>query len=73
MQAQWVNDGKFIDAPDEVDPLVACHDAHNQFTIPWRPIRRRLQGLPTFVVNRGGNDCFIPGIRALRWLGELSD
>ena len=39
-----------------------------QFTIPQRPIRRCLQDLPAFVVNRGGEYCFIPGLRALRWL-----
>ena len=41
------------------------------FTIPQRPIRRRLQDLPPFVVTRGGEYCFAPGLRALRWLAEL--
>jgi hypothetical protein len=36
-----------------------------------RPIRRRLSGLPRFVVTRGGEYCFLPGLRALKWLGEL--
>jgi deferrochelatase/peroxidase EfeB len=58
--------------PDQVDPLVASHAEHDTFTIPQRPIHRRLRGLPSFVRNRGGNYCFVPGIRALRWLGELS-
>ena len=40
--------------------------------IPQRPIRRRLQELPPFVVTRGGEYCFAPGLRALRWLGELT-
>ena len=35
--------------------------------------RRRLQGLPRFVVTRGGEYCFMPGLRALRWLGDLHD
>jgi deferrochelatase/peroxidase EfeB len=35
------------------------------------PIRRRLQGLPPFVVTRGGDYCFAPGLRAMRWLAEL--
>jgi deferrochelatase/peroxidase EfeB len=61
VQAQWVNDGKLIGAPDEHDPLVAPHDEHGQLAVPRQPIRRRLQGLPTFVVNRGGEYCFIPG------------
>jgi hypothetical protein len=27
--------------------------------------------LPQFVVNRGGEYCFMPGLRALRWLAAL--
>ncbi len=41
------------------------------FTIPQRPIRRRLQDLPPFVVTRGGEYCFAPSLSALRWLAEL--
>lgn len=53
--------------------MVASHDEHNQYTVPWQPIRPRLQGLPTFVTNRGGHYGFIPGMLALRWLGALTD
>jgi hypothetical protein len=42
-----------------------------KFTIPEPPVRRRLTGLPDFVVNRGGDYCFMPGLRALRWLADL--
>jgi hypothetical protein len=42
-----------------------------EFTIPKKPIRRHLKGLPAFVVNRGGEYCFMPGLRALRWLADL--
>jgi Dyp-type peroxidase family len=70
VQRQWINDGKFIGAPAERDPLVGVQDG-GQFTIPNRPIRRRLHGLPDFVVNRGGEYCFMPGLRALRWLADL--
>ncbi|MFL5354992.1 MAG: hypothetical protein ACJ8AN_20290, partial [Archangium sp.] len=38
---------------------------------PRRPIPKRLRGLPRFVVTRGGEYCFMPGLRALRWLAEL--
>jgi hypothetical protein len=72
VQEQWINDGRSMGAPEEVDPLVASHAEHDTFTIPQRPIGRRLRGLPSFVRNRGGNYYFVPGIRALRWLGELS-
>ncbi len=69
VQAQWVNDGRFIGAPAEKDPLVGAND-NGQFTVPRQPIRRRFQGLPAFVVNRGGEYCFLPGLRALRWLAD---
>ena len=71
VKTQWLNDGIFIGAPLESDPLVGPHDDSGSFTIPQRPIRRRLQDLPPFVVTRGGEYCFAPGLSALRWIGEL--
>jgi Dyp-type peroxidase family len=72
VKTQWLNDGIFIGAPAEKDPLVGASGEGSGFTIPQRPIRRRLQGLPPFVVTRGGEYCFAPGLRGLRWLGELT-
>ena len=71
VKTQWLNDGIFIGAPAEADPLVGANDGSGSFTIPDRPIRRRLQELPPFVVTRGGEYCFAPGLKALRWLAEL--
>ena len=71
VKTQWLNDGIFIGAPAERDPLVGPNDGSGTFTIPQRPIRRRLQTLPPFVVTRGGEYLFAPGLRALRWLAEL--
>jgi Dyp-type peroxidase family len=71
VKTQWLNDGIFIGAPAEKDPLVGPKDGSGMFTIPQRPVRRRLQNLPPFVVTRGGEYCFVPGLRALRWLAEL--
>ena len=71
VKTQWLNDGIFIGAPAEKDPLVGPNDGTAPFTIPHRPIRRRLKELPPFVVTRGGEYCFAPGLRALRWLAEL--
>ena len=70
VQREWANDGRFIGAPSEKDPLVSEIDGR-EFTIPKQPIRRHLKGLPAFVVNRGGEYCFMPGLRALRWLADL--
>ncbi|HZA30844.1 MAG TPA: peroxidase, partial [Propionibacteriaceae bacterium] len=71
VKTQWINDGIFIGAPAEKDPLAGPNDGSGMFTIPQQPIRRRLQGLPPFVVTRGGEYCYVPGLRALRWLAEL--
>ena len=71
VKTQWLNDGIFIGAPTEKDPLVGASDGTGSLTIPQRPIRRRLTDLPPFVVTRGGEYCFAPGLRALRWLAEL--
>ncbi|MEU7748386.1 Dyp-type peroxidase [Nonomuraea sp. NPDC049158] len=68
VQSQWMNDGVFFGAGDAKDPIVGSGD----FTIPRRPVRRRLISLPQFVVTRGGEYCFMPGLTALRWLGDLT-
>jgi Dyp-type peroxidase family len=70
VQTEWMNDGVFIGASAEKDPVSAANDGNGIFTVPRRPVRRRLQGLPRFVVTRGGEYCFIPGLRALRWLAD---
>ena len=71
VKTQWLNDGIFIGAPTEKDPLVGPNDESGTFTIPDRPIRRRLHNVPPFVITRGGEYCFAPGLRAMRWLAEL--
>ena len=71
VKTQWINDGIFIGASAEKDPMVGPNDGSGTFTIPQRPIRRRLAEMPPFVVTRGGEYCFAPGLRAMRWLAEL--
>jgi Dyp-type peroxidase family len=72
VQSQWINDGVFFGANDAKDPIAGANDgATSSFTIPRRPVRRRLQGLQRFVVTRGGEYCFMPGLRALRWLADI--
>lgn len=70
VQSEWINQGTFIGAPNEKDPLCGPNDGAGMFTIPKQPIRQRLQGLPQFVTNRGGEYFFLPGLRALQWLAE---
>jgi Dyp-type peroxidase family len=71
VKTQWLNDGIFIGAPLEKDPLVGPNDGSSGFTVPHRPIRRKLENLPPFVVTRGGEYFFAPGLRAMSWLAEL--
>ena len=71
VKTQWLNDGIFIGAPAEKDPLVGPNDGSGSFTIPQHPVRRRLPDLPPFVVTRGGEYCFAPSLSAMRWLAEL--
>jgi len=71
LQSQWVTDGNFIGHGIEQDPIIGNSQDDGIFTIPKRPIRRRLHGLPQFVVVKGGEYCFMPGLRALKWLSVL--
>jgi deferrochelatase/peroxidase EfeB len=71
VQTEWLNDSRFFGESGENDPIAGQHDGTGSFTIPNQPIRRRLKGLPQFVVTRGGQYFFAPGLRALRWLAEL--
>jgi Dyp-type peroxidase family len=71
VQSQWVNDGVFFGAGDDKDPVIGSNGNSGSFTVPRKPVRRRIQGIPNFVVTRGGEYCFMPGLRALRWLADL--
>jgi Dyp-type peroxidase family len=71
VQSQWVNDGVFFGAGDDKDPVVGSNGQGGSFTIPRKPVRRRIQGIPNFVVTRGGEYCFMPSLSALRWLADL--
>ena len=71
LKTQWINQGAFFGSPDDRDPMVGPNEDPTTFTIPQRPIRRRVRGIPAFVVNRGGEYCFFPSLSALRWLSEL--
>lgn len=72
VQSEWVNKGQFFHGPvGDKDPIAGANSGSDHFTIPQQPIRRRLQGLPAFVVTRGGEYFFVPGLRALHWLADL--
>src|SRR5215831_7835799 len=71
IKSQWLNDGNFTGLDREKDLLVGDNDGTGDFTIPGRPIRRRLHGVERFVITRGGEYCFLPSLSALRWLATL--
>ncbi|HEV3091626.1 MAG TPA: Dyp-type peroxidase [Candidatus Cybelea sp.] len=70
VQSEWMNDGAFFGGGDARDPVSGAADGNGAYSIPRRPVRMQLKGLPRFVVTRGGEYCFLPGLRALRWLTD---
>jgi Dyp-type peroxidase family len=71
VQSEWINGGDFLGLGDAKDPVVGAASGDGSFSIPRRPIPRRVQGLAQFVVTRGGEYAFMPSISGLRWLGAL--
>jgi deferrochelatase/peroxidase EfeB len=69
----WVNDPEFHQLGNERDPFVGTQDGTYDMTIPKRPIRRKIKGLPAFTTVRGGAYFFLPGIKALRYLTTLKE
>jgi len=72
VQTTWIDAGQFIASTGQKDPISGTNDA-GDFTIPRQPVRRRLTGIPRFVVTRGGEYCFMPSLKALSWLANLTD
>ena len=73
VQSEWINGGEFLGLGDAKDPVTGSADGAGSYSIPRRPLPRRLHNLARFVVTRGGEYGFMPGLRALRWLAELPD
>jgi deferrochelatase/peroxidase EfeB len=69
----WANDPNFHELGNERDPIFGTQDGTFDVTIPKRPIRKKITGLPAFTTIRGGAYFFLPGIRALRYLASLND
>jgi deferrochelatase/peroxidase EfeB len=70
-QNVWINDPAFHELGNERDPLIGNQDGTFDFTIPQRPIRRKITGLPAFTTLKGGAYFLLPGIKALRYLAGL--
>ena len=72
LQKEWVNDGDFIGANGERDPIIGLQEERATFTIPKEPVRHRIHGIETFNVLRGGEYFFMPSLSALNWLANLT-
>lgn len=70
LKGNWLDDGGFISLGDEQDPIAGANDGHGSYTLPAKPLRRRLRGLDRFTVTRGGEYAFLPSLTALRWLAD---
>jgi deferrochelatase/peroxidase EfeB len=72
LQQEWINDGTFMNLGNERDPLVGQQEERATFTIAKDPVRRRIHGIETFNVLRGGEYLFMPSLSALGWLAGLN-
>ena len=73
VQSEWVNGGEFLGLGDAKDPVTGSGDGSGSYSIPRRPLPRRIHNLARFVVTRGGEYGFMPSLSALRWLADLPD
>ena len=69
----WANDPNFHELGNERDPIFGTQDGTFDMTIPKRPIRKKIKGIPAFTTIRGGAYFFLPGIKALRYLASLAN
>ena len=67
-QNVWINDPNFHELGNERDPIIGNQDGTFDITIPKRPIRKKITGLPAFTTVKGGAYFFLPGIKALHYL-----
>ena len=83
VQGAWLASANFAGLSGEQDPLLGNREPFpvppvsgtprrtDSFTRPGAaPHRRRLTGVPQFVVVRGGAYFFLPGLAALNWIGS---
>jgi deferrochelatase/peroxidase EfeB len=72
-QNVWINDPNFHELGNDRDPIIGTQDGTFDMTIPRRPVRKKIQGLPAFTTVRSGAYFFLPGIKALRYLATLGE
>lgn len=76
VQQTWINNTVFGGLDNETDPLIGNQDRNlcsGMMTVQGNPIRQRIPNLRSFVTVKGGAYFFLPGIKALRYLGSLHE
>jgi deferrochelatase/peroxidase EfeB len=73
LKQHWIEDGNFLGLETQRDPIAGSHDGTGTFTIPMRPVRRRIPMLESFTRTLGGEYGFMPSLSALKWLSELGN
>lgn len=68
IKSTWLHDGNFVELSTEEDPIVGNKRDEGSFTIPDTPFRKRINGIPSFTVTKGGEYFFVPSISALKWI-----
>jgi Dyp-type peroxidase family len=71
VQQIWVNDTEFMGIKNERDPITGAQDGTFDMTIPKKPFKKVIKGLPAFTTVKGGAYLFLPGLRALRYLAGI--
>ena len=66
----WINVSKFRRLEHDKDPIAGDRDGTCNMTIRNKPIKKALHGLPWFTTVKGGAYVLLPGLRALRSLGN---
>jgi Dyp-type peroxidase family len=72
LQSEWINNGNFTGLNEERDPIVGLQQDDSVFTVQQSRVRRRVHGVATFNILRGGEYLFMPSISALKWIAELA-
>jgi len=71
VQQIWINDTEFMGISNERDPITGPQDGTYDMTIPRKPFKQVIKGMPAFVTVKGGAYLFVPGLRALRHLAGI--
>jgi hypothetical protein len=61
LQQEWINNAS---TSATNDPNIGLQEDGATFTIPQKPVRRRIHGIQTFNVLRGGEYFFTPSLSA---------